>query len=73
MKIIIKDKGGIKKVFVNGIDFDMMTEEFQIEQLLNLLNKKELKTAFLYALNEDDFDITKSQDNNGVVIELFKK
>ena len=73
MKIIIKNQNGIKKVFVNGVDFDMMTEEFQIERLMSIMDRNELKSVFLNTLKEKDFDITKSTDDNGTVIELWRK
>ena len=73
MKVIIKNQDGIKKVFVNGVDFDSMTIEFQLDQLVSILNKNELKSVFLHALKEEDFDITKSNDENGTVIELWRK
>lgn len=73
MKIIIKNQKGIKKVFINGIDFDEMTEEFQLKMLLELVDRRELKTAFLHSLKEKDFNVTKSNDDNGTVIELWRR
>jgi hypothetical protein len=73
MKIIIKNQESTKKVFINGIDFDMMTEEFQIKNILSILDRNELKSVFLHALKEKNFDMTKSNDENGVVIELWRK
>ena len=73
MKIIIKNQESTKKVFINGIDFDMMTEEFQIKNILSILDRDELKAVFLHALKEKNFDMTKSNDENGSVIELWRK
>ena len=73
MKVIIKNQDGIKKVFVNGIDFDSMTIEFQLDVLTKVMDKNELKAMFLHTLKEKDFDISKSNDENGIVIELWRK
>ena len=73
MKIIIKNRDAVKKVYINGIDFDQMTEKFQLEQVMEIIDTKELKSVFLNIIKEKDFDINKSQDENGAVMELWRK
>ena len=52
MKIIIKNKDATKKVSVNGIDFDSMTEMFQLEMIMEVIDRKDLKTTFLNVLKK---------------------